>query len=329
MRRLIVLTTSAVLAVAVPAAAQDPTQTQPQPQPQATPQPAAGQMTVVVDKVGKQRTVLAGQRWRVRGDVAPYVAGQQVVVRFYRQGKKLAAKRAAVKPGAAGTVGHFKVRFATQQFGNVTVRVTKVASPAQIEIKAPAQQVLVLPNHESPGTQGAGVRLMQRALRALGYVPGRSGTYDARTARAVLAFRKVSGLVRTTIADRTFFRRLANGGGHFKIRYPSHGKHVEANLSLQVIALIDHGKVQRIYPTSSGKPSTPTVLGHFRFYSKTPGFNAKSMYFSNYFIRGYAIHGYFDVPAYNASHGCLRIPNPDAVSVYNWVKIGDRIDVYA
>jgi lipoprotein-anchoring transpeptidase ErfK/SrfK len=52
------------------------------------------------------------------------------------------------------------------------------------------------------------------------------------------------------------------------------------------------------------------------------------MYFSNYFIGGYAIHGYFDVPTYNASHGCLRIPNADAVSVYNWVRVGDRIDVY-
>jgi lipoprotein-anchoring transpeptidase ErfK/SrfK len=52
------------------------------------------------------------------------------------------------------------------------------------------------------------------------------------------------------------------------------------------------------------------------------------MYFSNYFIGGYAIHGYFDVPVYNASHGCLRVPNPDARAIYDWVRIGDRIDVY-
>ena len=147
---------------------------------------------------------------------------------------------------------------------------------------------------------------MQRELRALGYVPGRRGVYDARTGRAILAFRKVSGLPRTTVADRAVFRRMAAGGGRFKIRYPGHGKHVEADLSLQVLALIDHGRVQRIYPTSSGKPSTPTVLGHYRFYSKTPGFNSHQMYFSNYFIGGYAIHGYYDVPVYNASHGCLR-----------------------
>jgi peptidoglycan hydrolase-like protein with peptidoglycan-binding domain len=324
MRRLIALSTMAALVAAAPAAAQD----QPVPPPAPAP-PAAGQLTVVVDHVGKYATVVAGHRWRVRGDVTPYVAGQQVVVRFFRHGKKVLAKRAAVKPGAAGTAGHFKVPFSTKLSGKVTVRVTKLASPAQVQLAAPVQHVLVLPDHVGLGAQGDSVRLLQRQLKALGYVPGRGGTYDERTGRAVLAFRKVSGLPRSSIADRALFRRLANGGGRFKIRFPTHGKHVEADLARQVIALIDNGKVQRIYPTSSGKPSTPTVLGHYRFYSKTPGFNAKGMYFSNYFVRGYAIHGYADVPAYNASHGCLRIPDPDAYSVYQWIRIGDRIDVYA
>ena len=286
-------------------------------------------MTVAVDHVGKFQTTLAGKRFRVRGDVVPYVAGQHVVVRYYRDGKKFRAQRAAVKPGASGKAGHFKVSLSTGVSGRVTVRVTKEATDTQLAIKAPAQRIMVLPAHVTPGATGNAVRIMQRQLKALGYVPGRRGTYDARTGRAVLAFRKVTGLARTTSADRAFFRRMANGGGRFKVRYPNHGKHVEADLSLQVIALIDHGKVERIYPTSSGKPSTPTVLGHYRFYSKTPGFNSHQMYFSNYFIGGYAIHGYYDVPTYNASHGCLRIPNDDAYSVYQWVKIGDRIDVYA
>ena len=37
---------------------------------------------------------------------------------------------------------------------------------------------------------------------------------------------------------------------------------------------------------------------------------------SNYFIRGYAIHGYAEVPTYAASHGCLRVPIPDAPAIY-------------
>ena len=52
------------------------------------------------------------------------------------------------------------------------------------------------------------------------------------------------------------------------------------------------------------------------------------MVFSNYFIRGYAIHGYHEVPTFAASHGCLRVPIPDAVPIFNWIRLGDRIDVY-
>ncbi|TMK38355.1 MAG: L,D-transpeptidase, partial [Actinobacteria bacterium] len=77
------------------------------------------------------------------------------------------------------------------------------------------------------------------------------------------------------------------------------------------------------------KPSTPTVIGHFRVYTKDPGTNSEGMVDSNYFIAGYAIHGYADVPTYAASHGCLRIPIPNAAAVFAWVKVGDPVDVYA
>jgi peptidoglycan hydrolase-like protein with peptidoglycan-binding domain len=279
--------------------------------------------------VGKDAMVLVGKRWRVRGEVAPYVEGQTVVVRFFRSGKKVLAKQVAVTPGASGKAGHFVVPFTTKIPGPITVRATKLASATQLELKANAKQVLVLPLRVTIGSTGEAVRILQRELKALGYVPGRRGVFDERTARAVLAFRKVSGLPRTSVADRVVFGRLASGGGHFKPRFPSHGRHVEDDLSRQVVVLLVGKRVERIYPTSSGKPSTPTILGHFRFYSKLAGYNAKGMYFSNFFIRGYAIHGYHDVPVYNASHGCLRVPIPDAYAIYQWVRIGDRIDVYA
>ena len=65
------------------------------------------------------------------------------------------------------------------------------------------------------------------------------------------------------------------------------------------------------------------MLGTFRVYLKTPGTNAKGWSHSSYFIRGYAIHGYVDVPAFNASHGCLRVPIPDAWRIFSWMRIGD------
>jgi hypothetical protein len=131
----------------------------------------------------------------------------------------------------------------------------------------------------------------------------------------------------TTLSPQVVDRVLRGVGG-FTVRFPQHGRHVEANLGWQVLALIDKGKVVRAYVTSSGKPSTPTVLGSFHFYAKTPGTNARGMVDSNYFIRGYAIHGYVDVPPYNASHGCLRVPIPDARPIFDWVHLGDGIDVY-
>ena len=112
------------------------------------------------------------------------------------------------------------------------------------------------------------------------------------------------------------------------MRYPKAGRHVEADLSRQVLALIDGGKVVRIYPTSSGKASTPTVLGSYRVYRKTPGTNSLGMLDSLYFIRGYAIHGYASVPPYPASHGCLRIPIQNARTVYDWLRGGDGVIVY-
>jgi lipoprotein-anchoring transpeptidase ErfK/SrfK len=123
-------------------------------------------------------------------------------------------------------------------------------------------------------------------------------------------------------------RALARGAGGFAVRHPDLGRHIEADLSRQVIALIAGGRVRRIYPVSSGKASTPTVLGTFHVYLKTPGTNAKGMVDAAYFFGAYATHGYPSVPTFPASHGCLRVPMPEAMSIFSWLSYGDRVDVY-
>jgi lipoprotein-anchoring transpeptidase ErfK/SrfK len=133
---------------------------------------------------------------------------------------------------------------------------------------------------------------------------------------------------RTVFASAEVFRRLRRGQGRFRVRFPGHGRHAEADLSRQVLALVDGGRVRHIYPTSSGSPATPTVLGSFRVYRKDFGTNAKGMLHSSYFIRGYAIHGYASVPVYPASHGCLRVPLEEAFYIFSWLRYGDRVDVY-
>jgi hypothetical protein len=178
------------------------------------------------------------------------------------------------------------------------------------------------------GASGTAVRALQSRLAELGYLINVSGHYDSTTGRAVLAFRKVNGYARTTDASSAVFKKLARGGGGFRVRYPNAGRHGEFDWSRQVLVLARGAKPVKIVPASSGKPSTPTVFGKFHFYSKTPGFNSHGMYYSNYFVGGYAIHGYAEVPDYAASHGCIRIPIPSAISVYRWVRIGDAMYVY-
>ncbi len=331
---------AALLALGVPATARaqgllapppaaSPSAPAPAEAPAAVPAPVAGRLTLRAERVGGGRAVLARARWRVRGTLTPYVAGQQVTVRFVRSGRKLKVKRVTPRPSSTGRSGTFRVWFSTRRPGRVGVRASHAATPELATIVAQPTAVDVLPLRARQGSHGLAVRLLQRRLARLGYVVGRRGRFDARTARAVLAFRKVTGMARTSSADRGVFRRLARGQGVFRVRRPSHGRHVEADLSRQVVALIGAGgKVERIYPTSSGAPSTPTILGSFRIYKKDFGTNALGMVHAAYFAGGYALHGYRSVPTYNASHGCLRLPVPDALSVFRWVRHGTRVDTY-
>lgn len=323
----VVVATASGLA-ATPAAAQEPAAPAAPSTAQApVPAPAKGRLVLRAQRVGPERAVLAGTAWRVRGTLTPYVAGQRVTVRFVHGRTKVLVKRVTLR--RQGRSGIFAVAFRTSRPGRVEVRASHRATPQLATAVARPVRVSVLPQRAVPGSTGLAVRVLQERLARLGYVVGRRGSFDGRTARAVVAFRKVTGMARTQTADREVFRRLARGQGAFSVRFPQHGRHVEADISRQVVALIGAGgRVERIYPTSTGAPATPTILGSFEVYRKDPGTNALGMVDAAYFIRGYAIHGYSSVPTYNASHGCLRVPVPDARSIFDWVRHGTRVDTY-
>ena len=95
------------------------------------------------------------------------------------------------------------------------------------------------------------------------------------------------------------------------------------------MALVNGDNVVATFHVSTGKPSTPTVRGTYHFYRKDPGYNSEGMYYSVYFIRGYATHGYNPVPMHEAaSHGCVRNPIPFSHYIYNWINLGDAIHIY-
>jgi peptidoglycan hydrolase-like protein with peptidoglycan-binding domain len=277
--------------------------------------------------VGGRALAVAGRPLQIQGRIVPYVAGQAVSVRIWRGHKLLKTVDVAPKPTRTRKTATFTVRFQPEQPGDVQVFALHERTAEQRRLLAKAALSVLTPK-AGPGTRSPFVALLQQRLAAVGYATPQNGVYDAATGRAVLAFRKVNGMPRITTLTPFIVDRVLRGVGGFKIRYPQHGRHVEANLGWQVLALIEGGRIVRAYTTSSGKPSTPTVLGNFRFYMREPGTNSHGMVYSTYFIRGYAIHGYYDVPTYNASHGCLRVPIPDAFAIYSWIHLGDQIDVY-
>jgi hypothetical protein len=315
-----------LLLLASPAAAQLPVD--PGQPPGAPAEAAPAEMSVGIatglSERGR-RYVIAGDRLLVRGTLRPFVAGETVTVELLRGRRRVSRRTVEVKDD--GGTGRFEVKFKARRSGRYTVRAAHSASDRQQEAKASAR-FQALTGRAGRGSGGVRVRLLQRGLRRLGYVTSTGGRFDGATSRAVLAFRKVNRMSRTGHASRAIFSRVFRGIGRFRLEYPRAGKHVEADISRQVLVLASRGRAERVYHMSSGKASTPTVLGRFRFYRKQPGTNSLGMVHSNYFIRGYAIHGYPSVPTHPASHGCLRIPIPNARFVYNWIRLGDRIFVY-
>ena len=294
----------------------------------AAPAYAAGGLTLTGTNVnGPVGAIVSDAHWGVKGVVAAYVPGQRVTLHVFDNGALVLSR--TVRVHRDGAHGVFRDSLRIGGTGRLTVRAIHFATPAQRRLVSAAFSLWLVAPQVYPGEVSYAVRILQHQLSARHYVIGAPGVYDARTQRAVLAFRKMAGLVRDAVADATVFGARAAGEGTFTIRYPSQGRHVEGDLTHQVLALIgSNGVVQRLYPMSSGKPSTPTTLGSFTVYLKEFGTNSDGMVDSNFFNGGDAIHGYAEVPTYAASHGCLRVPIPDAASIYAWVQLDTPVDVY-
>jgi hypothetical protein len=282
------------------------------------------------DVHGSLDAVVGGVQWGITGTISVYVPGQTVSLAVYRDGVLATTQTVAIAAAATGSGGQFTASFVLYGKGEVTVQATHALSAQQELLVSDPLYVQLVRSSVRAGRRSLAARVLQAELTHDHYVVGRPGVYDARTQRAVLAFRKVADMPRTMVADRAVFKALAAGRGKFKVRYPHQGRHVEGDLTHQVLALIGpHGKVERLYPMSSGKPSTPTQPGLFRVWLREPGVNNDDMVDSSFFNGGDAIHGYNPVPPYAASHGCLRVPVPDALSIYDWVGgIGIPVDVY-
>jgi hypothetical protein len=254
------------------------------------------------------RVVLAG---KVQ---VPWI-NQTVTVTVRREGRLVAVRSVPVNPENGRF--HSKVRlkgccdYIAQAFHN-----SDSSTPLAIEVHAP--KVL---------RTGREALLFNRLLAEAGYHIGDvSDRFDESTALAVLAMRKVNDLPRTEEYDPSLFTMLLRGRGAFEPVHDQDGRSVEVDLSRQVMALIEDGKPTDVFHVSTGAYGTPT--GTYSFYSKSPGYNQKGMYYSVYYSGNYATHGYYTVPTYPASHGCIRNPEVYSVFIYEWIQLGDPIYIY-
>lgn len=181
------------------------------------------------------------------------------------------------------------------------------------------------------GSKGPYVAYLEKRLSALKYDCGRvDDVYDETTKDAVMAFQKVERLTRDGEAGAQVWNRLSSAGIP-ALRDSAGGNRVEIDLSRQVLFLVNDGRVVKILPVATGRSGYTTPSGRFHVDRKLPYWRQSSLgllYMPSYFYNGIAIHGSYSVPAYVASHGCVRIPVWATAAIYRQLPVGMPVYLY-
>jgi hypothetical protein len=263
----------------------------------------------------------------VVGTVTPYVAGQHVAVTFYLDGDELLTRNVALQKGKRDS-GKFRAAILVREGGKYAASAQHVATAALGGDSTVRKSWKISYPSLHQGQCGNVVVGFKKAMRKMGYIANSGRCFGGKTARGVLAYRKVNGMSRSYRAGKGLVKSAFSGKGEYHVVHPNAGEHLEAPLSKQVLVFAKDDKPFAVYPISSGKRSTPTVTGHFTFIRQEPGYNSHGMYYSFYFYGGYAVHGYESVPDYPASHGCIRTFIADQPEIYNRINFGESIFVF-
>ncbi|MEA2506828.1 MAG: N-acetylmuramoyl-L-alanine amidase [Actinomycetota bacterium] len=191
-----------------------------------------------------------------------------------------------------------------------------------------------------PGSTSRAARFMARALRRSTYPAGHRRYFGYKDQEAVIAYEKVHRMRRDAIVTPGEMEGIVSDR---RPRAPRsrHGRYVDVDISRQVLFEVKHRKVRHTLPVSTGGEYTyisgghtavaHTPRGHFSIIRKVAGWNSGSLgslWYPNYFVGGYAIHGYPDVPVVPASHGCVRIPMYAAKPFFHREPLGVPVIVH-
>jgi hypothetical protein len=263
----------------------------------------------------------------VIGTIAPFAPGQKVEVSFYLDGRPLLSRKVAVQK-AKGNTGSFRASVLLREGGKYAVSAQHEANAVLGGDSTVRKSWKVSYPALHQGQCGDVVVGFKKAMRKMGYIANSGRCFGGKTARGVLAYRKVNGMAGTYRAGAGLVKSAFSGKGEYHVVHPAAGEHLEAPLSKQVLVFAKGDEPFAVYPISSGKSSTPTVTGHFSFIRTEPGYNSHGMYYSFYFYGGYAVHGYESVPDYPASHGCIRTFIADQPEIYERINFGEDIFVF-
>jgi Sporulation and spore germination/L,D-transpeptidase catalytic domain/Putative peptidoglycan binding domain len=190
----------------------------------------------------------------------------------------------------------------------------------------------VIPDNNGPATvAGVTTKWIQQRLADLGYLPAAAvtGHLGPWTRSAILAFQGWENLTRDAVPGPNTIARLRTAKRPSP--GPGTGKRIDVYLHAQVAFLDDGHKVTRIIKISSGAPGFATPPGSYAIYRKHPrdwSYPYKVwLPYASYFNGGIAFHESPDVPAYPASHGCVRVPRDDAPLVYTFAALHTPVKV--
>jgi hypothetical protein len=241
---------------------------------------------------------VVGQPLRLRARLQPAAAGKLRLIVVRGHHRPLSRFVANGKPFTFALSS--AVRHAVWVEVEPNAGYTQIARKTRVRVTAPPLYL---------GSHGRAVHLLDSA-------------FGADTLEAVYALQKFSGLSRSGRMTAAAWRAL---GRSTPPRPRLHGNYIEVDKTTQVLYVVRNSKVTLIVPVSTGATGN-TPIGVFHVYSKVPG--GAAMYYSNYFIGGFAIHGYVSVPPYPASHGCVRVPMWLATHLYGLISYGMRVYIH-
>ena len=157
-----------------------------------------------------------------------------------------------------------------------------------------------------------------------------------------MAFQKVEGLERDGIVGPGTAAALDHASRPSAAS--TSGDLIEVDKARQVLFVVRDGAVQWVLNVSTGTEEpywvdgrtelADTPAGHWEVAWAVDGLDVGELgglYRPRYFHRdGIAVHGYSDVPAYPASHGCVRVSNAaiDWIWADNLMPLGSPVWVY-